>query len=133
NVALDLQSPPEHQLNLGLQFGLDILLILLSSLLTIPLCWMPIFRRLPPGARLPLRMRLFRLLREGFVIAAFGLTLAAAYLVLVRTRGDALAGWRFGMLSFTLSAAVVLLIELIAAVGDAAAEIAEALVARLGR
>jgi hypothetical protein len=133
NLALDLQSLPAQEMGLGVQFGLDILLILASSLLTIPLCWVPVFRRIPPGARLTLRMRLFRLVREGLVIIGFGVALAFAYLVLVRIRGDALAGWRFGMLSFTLSAAVVLMIEVTAAVADAAAEIAEALVVRLGR
>jgi hypothetical protein len=41
-----------------------------------------------------------------------------------------LAGWRFGVLGFILSAMIVLLIELVGAVAHATSEIAEVIAAR---
>jgi CHASE2 domain-containing sensor protein len=130
NFGLELQSIPERNVPVAVQFLLDVFLIVVSSILTIPLCWLPIYRSLPPGARITTGDRMFRLVREGVVVAIFGALFATVIVLLTRFFGGFLAAWRFGMLSFVLCAGIVLLIELIFAVAEAAAEVAEAITIR---
>ena len=131
NLGLELQSFPEKTVPVSIQFLLDLLLIVVSSILTIPLCWLPIYRSLPPGASITRGNRMFRLVHEGFVVAMFGALFAAVIVLLTRFFGGFLAAWRFGMLSFVLCAGIGLLIELVCAVAEAAAEMAEAITIRL--
>lgn len=131
NFALALQSVTEKSVPVSVQFLLDVVLIIVSSALTIPLCWLPIYKSLPPGARISQGSRIFRLVREGVVVALFGVLFATVFLLLTRLYGGFLAAWRFGMLSFVLCAGIVLLIELISAAAEAAAEVAEAITGRV--
>jgi hypothetical protein len=133
NLALDLQSPPEIQVPLSVQFGLDVILVIFSACLAIPLCWLPLFKRIGPLGRLTGSRRASLLVREAVVIAAFGLALGVVYLGLAHYLGNTLAGWRFGVLSFLLSVIVVLTIELTAAIADEATELAETVTLRLSR
>ena len=65
------------------------------------------------------------LLRETTVIVSIGIGIFASYLVLSRSFGGFLTGWQFGVLTFLLTTAVVLAIELVTAVADATSEAAE--------
>jgi CHASE2 domain-containing sensor protein len=133
NLGIEFQSPPPAKdVPWQFQFIVDAVLVIASALLTIPLCWLPLYKQIPPGARLTTRKRMFRLTREGLIIAIFGLALSVLYLV-ASSFGNVLAGWRFGMLIFFLSALVVLMIELIAALAEGASVGAEALTMRLSR
>ena len=114
------------------QLLVDLLLITMSIFITFPL-WHRVYKHLPHYAQLTLGMRMYRLFCEGLVIIIFGIMLAGSFLFIAREFGDCLAGWRFGMLSFILSAIVVLLIEVIAAVSDTAANAAERLTTKFSK
>jgi CHASE2 domain-containing sensor protein len=131
NLGLELESYSSKEVPLPAQFIVEAVLILLSVIITFFVCWYPIYKRLP--GQLSLLARVFRLFREGLVIIVFGIMVAGSFLLLARSLGDCLAGWRFGMLSFIIGALVVLLIEVIAAIADAAAKLAEALADRLSQ
>ena len=75
NLALSLQSS-SNELSLPAQVVLDVGFIVIAAVVTIPLCWLPTFKSLAQGARLPIRQRLLRLFRETCVIAACGLLFA---------------------------------------------------------
>jgi hypothetical protein len=77
-----------------------------------------------------------RLMIEGLIIVTFGILLLflILFILFVYPRfGGWLAGWRFGLLSFILSAIVVLSIELIGAIAHATSEFAETIAARFTR
>jgi CHASE2 domain-containing sensor protein len=133
NLGLELQSQAANEAPLAIQFLLDILIILLSAIITIPLCWYPFYKSSPSGAQPPIQKRIPRLVRECIIILFVGALFAFGILILAEIHGDFVAGWRFGMLSFILSAALVLLIELITIVADATAEFAEAVAIRFSR
>lgn len=128
NLALSLQSS-SNELPLLAQFGLDVGFIIIAAVVTIPLCWLPTFKSLARGARLPIRQRLLRLLREASVIAACGLVFAGASWFL-SLRWSVLPGWRFGLLTFIVGTVVVLLIEICSAVSDGTEEAVENLMTR---
>jgi hypothetical protein len=131
NLALELQSPPEQELPLKIQFLIDLVLVIASALLTIPLCWLPIYRRLPLGSELPIWARISRLAREGLVITIFGVALCIVYVVLVGSKWGVLPGWRFGVLSFLLSGLVVLVVEIVAGLAEAVTKFVEAIMMRI--
>ena len=128
NLALSLQSSNDD-LQLAAQFGLDVFFILLAALVTIPLCWLPTFKSVVQGARLPMRRRLQRVFFEAFVILVCGLIFASVSWWLSH-RWNVLHGWRFGILSFVVGTIVVLLIEICSAVADGTEQAVEGLLTR---
>jgi hypothetical protein len=130
NLGLGLESFPVKEIPLPIQFLVDFIPITVAVFITFPLCWYPLYKHILRDARLTLQTTIYRLIREGLVIVIVGILFMGLFLLLTLRFGDFLAGWRFGMLSFILSALVVLLIEVNAAITDAAARLAEAVVMR---
>ena len=130
NIGLELQSPPQYNAPVFLQFTVDLLLAVLAAGVAIP-CWLPLFRGTPPDRRPGFRQRLKHLLRETAVVLSIGIGIFVSYLILSRNFGGFLTGWRFGVLTFLLTTAVVLAIELVTAVADAASEGTEWVLRRL--
>jgi hypothetical protein len=93
-------------------------------MVTIPLCWLPTFKSLARGARLPVQRRLRRVFLEAFVILVCGMLFAIVSWLLSR-HWSVLHGWRFGILSFIIGTIVVLLIEICSAVADGTEEAVE--------
>ena len=106
------------------QFGLDVFFIIVAAMVTIPLCWLPTFKSMVQGARLPVRRRLQRVFLEAFVILVCGLLFAVVSWFLSR-HWNVLHGWRFGILLFIVGTIVVLLIEFCSAVADGTEEAVE--------
>jgi hypothetical protein len=128
NLALSLESSSDD-LSLSTQLLIDVFFIIAAAVVTIPFCWLPTFKSLDRGARLPRRQRLWRLFWEACVIAGCGL-LFAVFSWLVSFYWSFLSGWRFGILTFIVGAIVVLLIEICSAVSDGAGEAVEDLMTR---
>jgi hypothetical protein len=129
NLALELQSPPEWKPSLLAQFGVDAVLVVVASALTFP-NWLSAFRRFPAGAPLPGGTMVARLFRESVIIAVFGIILLLLYLGLAMAQVNALAGWRFSVLSFLVCTLVVFVVELTAFVARGAEKLAEAVFMR---
>ena len=123
NLVLSLESSSDD-LRLAAQFGLDVFFIIVAAMVTIPLCWLPTFKSVVQGARLPVRRRLQRVFLEAFVILVCGLLFAVVSWFLSR-HWSVLHGWRFGILLFIVGTIVVLLIEFCSAVADGTEEAVE--------
>jgi CHASE2 domain-containing sensor protein len=130
NIALELQSLPAREVPLSIQFGLDSLLIVISAIAAVPLCWYPVFKSTHGHGRLPINVRLSRMARECLVVVMFGLAFGGVVVILANLYGDFVSGWRFGFISFCLGAVLVLLIEFIALIADATAEFVEVVALR---
>jgi CHASE2 domain-containing sensor protein len=124
NFALSLQSV-DDEASIGVQFALDVLLTAAAAAAVVYLCWRPTFKSLPPGAPLPMRLRLRRSISEACVFIGCGIMFAAGSAALLSFGPRFLAGWRFGILSLIVGAVVGLMIEVCSAIGDGARDLVE--------
>jgi len=105
--------------------------LITAAIVAVPLCWHPVYKSCLPGTRLHARTRVLRLLKETGIIVMVG-TIFAALVVFLTSRGfHFLEGWRFGLLSFTIGALIVLMIELVNLAADAAGEMGETIATAL--
>ncbi|HEY2178515.1 MAG TPA: CHASE2 domain-containing protein [Caulobacteraceae bacterium] len=132
DIALELQYPAPGSggpAAVIISFLIDFAFTLLAAALATAICWHPLHRKLSSGGEPTFGQRLWRLAGELLIVWSVWLAMTVLVVVLSRYVSGITGVWRFALVGSLCGTIIVLMIEVVAVIGDSASRAVERMVA----